>query len=404
MAPFWKKYKLAIAIVFGSLIILGILGFLFLRTTNVWTMLNLFSEESRVENFSNFHTLFPSEPIYPGDSVWAFEANLRPLPEFYTFEGQQRRIDAFLEKTLTTGFAVARNGELLYEAYYHGYGPDSLPTSFSVAKSFVSALVGIAIDQGYITSVWDPVERYVPALAGTGYGPIPLHHLLTMSSGVDFDEDYVDPRSDINRLPIQIFVFRNSLPDLLKEMEMLREPGIFNAYSSSDAMVLGLVLQGATGKSPAQFLEQTIWQPAGMASTAYWGTDFHSHPLAYGFLSATLQDYVRFGQLYLNDGQRDGNQIIPAEWVARSVNPQEAYLQPGDNHHSHSTFGYGYQWWIPENPQGDFTAIGIWGQYVYVHPGYSVVIAKTSADPDFDMQDHETIEVFRAIAQWGADQ
>ncbi len=404
MKPFWKKLKLFLAIGLGALMIVGILGFLYLRNSDVWKMLTLFDDETRVENFRNFHTIFPAEPIHPGDSVWAFETNLRPLPEFYTFEGQQRRIDAFLEETSTTGFAVARDGELLYEAYFDGYGADSLPTSFSVAKSFVSALVGVAIEQGYIASVWDPVERYVPALAGTGYGPIPLHHLLTMSSGVAFDEDYANSRSDVNMLPVQVFVFRTSLPDLLKEVEMVREPGIYNTYSSSDTLVLGLVLEGATGMSPAQFLEQTIWQPAGMEYPAYWGADSQGHILAYGFLSASLRDYLRFGRLYLNQGQRDGEQIIPAAWVARSVNPQETHLQPGDNPQSHSTFGYGYQWWIPEDSQGDLMAIGIWGQYIYVHPGYGVVIAKTSADGNFDMQDHETIEVFRTIAKWAAEQ
>jgi CubicO group peptidase (beta-lactamase class C family) len=400
--PFWKRPFPAILL--GLLVMLGALGFLLLCNSDVWTMLTLFSDETRVENLRDFHTLFPSNPLHPGDAVWALEPNLRPLPEFYTFEGQQHRIDEFMDKTWTTGFAVARDGELLHEAYLAGYEANSLPTSFSVAKSFVSAMVGIAIDQGYITSVWDPVERYVPALAGSGYGPIPLHHLLTMSSGVHFDEDYASARSDINMLPVRVFVFRTSLPDLLQDVQMLREPGTYNEYASSDTMVLGLVLEAATGRSLAQYLEQTIWKPGGMEYPAYWGTDYHGHTLAYGFLSASLRDYLRFGRLYLNQGQRNGEQIIPAEWVARSVNPQEAHLQPGHNPQSHSTFGYGYQWWIPENPQGDFAAIGIWGQYIYVHPEYKVVIAKTSADDAFDVRDHETIEVFRAIAQWAAAQ
>ena len=404
MANISKKPKRIIPIILGTLILVGVLGFLFLRNSNLWTMLNLFNEDTRVDNFRNFHTIFPSEPIDPGKSVWAFESNPRPLPEYYIFDGQQRRVDAFLERTATTGFAVAKDGDLLYEAYFNGYGPDSLPTSFSMAKSFVSALVGIAIEQGHITSVWDPVERYVPDLADTGYGPVQLHHLLMMSSGVDFNEDYSDPGSDINTLPMQIFVLRNSVPDLLKELDMLREPGQYNQYSSTDTLVLGLVLQGATGMSPAQFLEQAIWQPAGMAQPAFWGTDLHDHTLAHAFLSASLLDYVRFGRLYLNQGQRDGKQIIPAEWVTRSVNPQEAHLLPGDNPLSDSTFGYGYHWWIPENPQGDFAAIGIWGQYLYIHPEYGIIIAKTSADPDFNMGDQETIEVFRTIAQWGAEQ
>ena len=404
MANVSKKPKRIIPIILGTLILVGVLGFLFLRNSNLWTMLNLFSDETRVDNFRNFHTIFPSESIQTGDSVWAFESNPRPLPEFYTYTGQQRRIDTFLEKTSTTGFAVARDGEMLYEAYYNGYRPDSLPTSFSMAKSFVSALVGIAIEQGHITSVWDPVERYVPDLADTGYGPVQLHHLLMMSSGVDFNEDYSDPGSDINTLPMQIFVLRNSVPDLLKELDMLHETGQYNHYSSTDTLVLGLVLQGATGMSPAQFLEQAIWQPAGMEHPAFWGTDLHDHTLVHAFLSATLLDYVRFGRLYLNQGQRDGKQIIPAEWIAQSISPGDSHLQPGDNPLSDSSFGYGYQWWIPENPQGDFAAIGIWGQYLYIHPENNIIIAKTSADPDFNMGDQETIEVFRTIAQWGAEQ
>lgn len=404
MRPLWKRLGVVLAVLLGTLVVAGVLGFFLLRNSNAWTMLTLFNDETRVENFRRFHIIFPAEPVNRGAEVWAFESNPRPLPEFYTFAGQQRRIDAFLEKTATTGFAVARDGELLYEAYFDGYGANALPTSFSVAKSFVSALVGIAIEQGYIASEWDPVERYVPALAGTGYGPIPLHHLLTMSSGVDFDEDYANPRSDINLLPLRVFVLRTSLPDLLKGMKVLREPGTYNAYRSSDTLVLGLVLEGATGMSPAEYLEQTIWMPAGMEYPAYWGADARGHTLTYGFLSASLRDYLRFGRLYLNQGQRDGEQIIPAAWVVRSVNPQEAHLQPGGNRKSETTFGYGYQWWIPDNFQGDFAAIGIWGQYLYVHPGYGVVIAKTSADADYDMQDRETIEVFRTIVQWAAAQ
>lgn len=388
----------------GLLVIVGILGFVFLPNSGLWTMLTLFSDETRADNFRQFHTLFPSKSIDPGDSVWDFESNLKPLPEFYTFEGQEYRIDEFMERTSTTGFALARHGEMLYEAYFSGYEADSLPTSFSVAKSFVSALVGIAIERGYIASVRDPVELYVPALADTAYGPIPLHHLLTMSSGVDFDEDYADPRSDINRLPLRIFVLRKGLPDLLEELEVLREPGVYRQYSSSDTMVLGLVLQGATGRSPARFLEETIWKPAGMEYPAYWCTDLQGHTLAYGFLSVSLRDYLRFGRLYLSEGQRDGEQIIPAEWVARSVNPQELHLQPGDNARSDWPLGYGYQWWILGQPHGDFAAIGIWGQYIYVHPGHGVVIAKTSADPNFEARDHETITVLRALAEWAREQ
>jgi len=116
-------------------------------------------------------------------------------------------------------------------------------------------------------------------------------------------------------------------------------------------------------------------------------------------LNATLRDFARFGRLYLEAGARDGHQIVPAGWVHASVNPKAPHLQPSDNPLSDWTFGYGYKWWIPEDPLGDFVAIGIWGQYIYVDPSREVIIVKTSADPDFDDNCHESIAAFRAIAR-----
>jgi CubicO group peptidase (beta-lactamase class C family) len=111
-----------------------------------------------------------------------------------------------------------------------------------------------------------------------------------------------------------------------------------------------------------------------------------------------LRDYARFGRLYLEGGARDGQPVVPSDWVKQSINPTAAHVQPGDNPDSSWTFGYGYQWWLPEAPQGDFLAIGVWGQYIYVHPELDVVIVKTSADPSFDDNDHESVALFRAIA------
>lgn len=400
MRSFWKKIGLVFVGISGLVIILGVAGFFYLRSSDWWIAFTLFSDDTRVENFRNFHTLFPSEPVLPGEDVWTFVPRPQELPLSYTFAGEKRRIDDYLQESWTTGIAVAKDENLLVEQYFLGYGPDSLVTSFSVAKSVVSALVGIALQEGHIESVHDTVETYVPELTGTGYGSITLHHLLTMSSGVDFDENYHRMTSDINMLSVHVFGFQTSLADLLKDVSILREPGTYNEYLSSDTIVLGMVLQAATGTSLSKYLERTIWQPAGMQYPAYWNTDYHGNTLAHAFLSASLLDFLRFGRLYLNQGYRNGLEIIPSQWVDCSVNPTESRLQPGENPDSHWTFGYGYQWWIPEDPQGDFVAIGIWGQYVYVHPAYGVVIAKTSADYDFDVRDHETIEIFRTIARW----
>jgi CubicO group peptidase (beta-lactamase class C family) len=223
-----------------------------------------------------------------------------------------------------------------------------------------------------------------------------------MSSGLDFDEDYESFTSDINMLPVRVFGFRDALPDLVRETEAVREPGIYNDYVSSDSVVLGLVVEAAVGRSLSRYLEEAIWVPAGMEHPAHWNTDYHGNTLAHAFLSASLRDYLRFGRLYLNGGQRDGRRIIPAGWVSESLYREEPRLQPGENPDSHWSFGYGYKWWIPEEPVGDFVAIGIWGQYVYVHPEYRVVISKTRADYDFDERDHETIALFRELARWAS--
>ena len=403
MKPVLKKVFIAFLVAAVVVVGLGVAGFVYLRNSDWWVAFTLFSDDTRVENFRSFHTLFPADDLAAGTDHWEFSVAPRSLPETFRFQGEDRSVAAFLDETWTTGLAIAVDGELLAEDYYRGYSPESSITSFSMAKSVVSALVGIAIERGYIGSVEDRVDAYLPAFEGTAYGAVSVHDLLTMSSGMGFDEDYDSFTSDINMLPIRVFGFQDALPDLVLETPKIREAGLYNEYISSDTIVLGLVLEQAVGRSLSRFLEEGIWQPAGMEFPASWNTDVHGNTLGHAFLSASLRDFLRFGRLYLNQGARDDTQIIPADWVMRSVNPGESHLQPGDNPDSHWTFGYGYKWWIPEHPQGDFVAIGIWGQYIYVHPGYDVVIAKTGADYYFDERDHETIAMFRDLARWAAE-
>ena len=399
-----RKTMIGTGILVGILLIAAIAGFLYLRNSDWWITFTLFSDDTRVENFRNFHTLFPSEHSRAGGEVWEFDRQTHSLPESFTYNGEERLVADFLEESWTTGLTVAVDGTILFEEYYRGYDPDSLATSFSMAKSFVSALVGIAIEEGYIRSVYDRVDSYLPSFAGTDYGAVSIHDLLTMSSGLGFDEDYDSFTSDINMLPVRVFGFQDAIPDLIRDSEAEREPGVYNEYVSSDSIVLALVVEAATGRSLSRFLEEKIWIPAGMEYPAYWNTDFHGNTMGHAFLSASLRDFLRFGRLYLNNGRRDSQQIIPGEWVHDSVYREEAHLQPGENSDSHWSFGYGYKWWIPEEPEGDFTAIGIWGQYVYVHREYEVVIAKTSADYDFDERDHETIALFRELSRWVSSQ
>lgn len=363
----------------------------------------LFGADSRVENFRNMDKVFPYRAIVRTGDIWAFGKDPRPLPASYVHAGRDRDLSAFLDRTVTTGLLVVHRGDIVHENYRLGASESSRFASWSMAKSVLSALIGIAIADGHIASIRDPIGRYVPAIAGSAYENVSIEDALTMSSGVAFDEDYANPESDINRLFVS-FATGTPVEQTIAGLKRAREPGRFNNYISSDSMALGLVLESATGMPLSRYLETRLWSAMGAEADAFWNMDATGRDLALCCLNATLRDYARFGRLYLEKGARDGVQIIPADWVAASVKPTAPHLQPGDNPASFWTFGYGYKWWIPENPQGDFLAIGIWGQYIYVDPVRDVIIVKTSADPLFDDNDHESVAAFRAIARAVAEE
>ncbi|MCC6002110.1 MAG: serine hydrolase [Pararhodobacter sp.] len=395
--PFRRILKGA-AIILGLLAVIGLAGFLWLRQSPYWAGITLFSADYRVQNFRAMDQVFPYRPVARSGPVWGFGDAPQPLPQQYEFGGTARDLAAFLARTETTGLLVVHRGMITHESYFLGADQTSPFTSWSVAKSVLSALIGIAIDEGHIDSIRDPIGRYATALADTDFGAVSIEDALTMSSGIAFDEDYDAPFSDINMLFIRAMALGAPVQDTIAALRTERAPGVFNAYSSADSMALGLVLEGATGMAVAEYLESRLWGPMGAEADAFWSTDRTGREFALCCLNAVLRDYARFGRLFLEGGARDGRQIVPADWVTASVTPGAPHLQPGDNPASDWTFGYGYQWWVPEEPQGDFLAIGVWGQYIYVDPVREVVIVKTSADPEFDDNDHETVAVFRAIA------
>ncbi|MHA7880174.1 MAG: serine hydrolase domain-containing protein [Saccharospirillum sp.] len=382
----------------GVLFVVGLAAFLWLRQSPYWAGITLFADGYRVENFRAMEGVFPYREVPASGQIWAFDKRPQPLPDTYEFDGERRAVESFLERTETTGLLVVHAGSILHEDYRLGADEHSLFTSWSMAKSVLSALIGIAIEEGHIGSVRDPIGLYVPSLREADYGAVPIEDALTMSSGIHFDEDYDHPLSDINMLFIRAMAMGVPVEQTIMTLESVREPGTYNDYVSSDSMALGLVLEHATGMRVAEYLSSRVWEPMGAEADATWSTDRTGREFALCCINATLRDYARFGRLYLEGGARDGQPVVPSDWVQRSINPTAAHLQPGDNPDSSWTFGYGYQWWLPEAPQGDFLAIGVWGQYIYVHPELDVVIVKTSADPNFDDNDHESVAMFRAIA------
>ncbi len=403
MARLLRRIVIAAAVLAGLLLVVAAGGFLYLRLGPAGGVLSLFADGRRAESFRTLHESLPSHPVAAGGDTWAFDRDERPLPERYAFEGEERSLEDLLRASETTGLLVARDGVILHEAYFQGYDERSLATSFSVAKSFTSALVGIAIERGRIDSIDDAISDYVPELIGSGYEGVAIRDVLTMSSGIAFDEDYARAGSDVMQLPLRLFVLRQPVVEVLRRLPRELEPGAQQSYASSDAQALGLLLARATGSNVAEFLEEAIWRPAGMEADAAWGTDLHGQELTYAFLGATLRDYARFGHLFLNDGRRGDRQVVPAAWVAASVRPGATTMAPDAAFGA--GFGYGYQWWVPDSDEGDFLAMGIWGQFVYVHSGHRIVIVKTSSDPGFAGRDRETVAAFRAMAAsfagWG---
>ncbi len=398
-APGVRRVVVGVGVVLALALVAAVVVFALLRFSPLWGAIGMFEDGRRAETFRTMDTIFPAQRIAPGDDPWLFTVDLRQLPAAYTFAGEERSIAAFLEATETTGLLVARDGVIVHESYHRGYDARARIASFSVAKSFVTALVGIAIERGHIASIDDALELYVPELADGGYAGVTVRHALTMTSGIAFDEAYDDASSDVMGLPIQVYGLRRSVPVILSRLARARPPGLERDYVSSDALVLGVVVSRAVGMPLAAFLEQAIWVPAGMESDAAWNTDLHDHALAHGFLNATLRDFARFGRLVLHGGARDGRQIVPAAWIDDALRARDTPRTVTGAQPFGADFGLGYHWWLPRPRDGDAVAIGIYGQYLYVHPGLGVVIVKTSTDAGFTGREAETVEALRAIAR-----
>jgi len=369
----------------------------------VYQVMTLFESENIVDNFRNMDQIFDIKTVHSGEEVNVLKKIPGQLPESYYYKDEEKSIQDFLEETWTTGFIILKDGQIFHEEYFLGNEQDTKVISWSVSKSIVSALVGIALDKGYINDIREPVTNYVPYLQESGYSEVPIKDILQMSSGIHFNEDYADFNSDINRMG-RALAFDTSIDEFVSSLDSEKEPGTYNNYVSMDTQVLAMLLREATGQSITEYMEEELWSKTGMEEDAYWLLDSQGMELAFGGLNAVLRDYARFGLLYMYEGNYKGEQIVPASWVEDSVTPDSPHLMPGRlGANQEELMGYGYQWWLPADTDGDFMAIGIYNQYIWVHPELRVVIAKSSAYPDYDLdgtlKTEETIAMFRSIAE-----
>ena len=273
------------------------------KAVRLYKLANLYNEDKIASNFINIDKIFQvSKPIPSSKNPHSFVRKDFKLPDTYFFEGEQMSLEQGLSHFKTDGLIVLHNGELLYENYWNGNTATSKHIAFSVTKSFVSALVGIAHHDGLIDSIEDPITKYLPDFNGTGYEGVRIKDILQMSSGVKWNEDYADPDSDINRFGRTI-ARGSSFRDFAKTLKREKEPGSFHHYVSIDTQILGFLLAEVTGMPLKEYLYKKLWNKIGMEDEAYFIVDNDGVEMALGGLNATLRDYAKFGLLYANRGK-----------------------------------------------------------------------------------------------------
>ena len=368
----------------------------------------LFSGVPQYDNFARMQHINAVTKMMPAAQPFEFPDGARiSLPTTYEFEGDSRNVHALLGATHTAALLVLKNGAVRYEEYWLSGGREVQWISMSVAKSFVSALVGIALSEDLIASIEEPIDKYAPRLNGSAYEGVRIKDVLQMSSGARWNEDYSDKDSEIFRLT-QATGPGGSFDKFMATMPRDAEPGTRCMYNSADTQALGMLIDGATGVSLTEYMQEKLYTPLGMESPGHWVIDSVGREMAYAGLLMTARDFAKLGELYRNDGSWQGQQIVPNDYVGASIRADAPHVQPGEPIVGAHSFGlgYGYQWWLPAGDYGDYSAIGVYNQYIYVDPIRDTVIVKLSANPAYgtttreqDNKDLENIAVLQAISQ-----
>ena len=334
----------------------------------------------------NDYKRFPSQELETGPSDFSFRRSTGEERVAALFEAQPEvdRLDEFLAARDTQAFLVIQDDAILYEKYFNGAARDSIVTSFSVAKSFVSALVGIAIGEGKIASVRDPITKYLPELAERDprFSEIRIEDLLRMSSGIRYREFPFLTGDDA-----KTYYYPDLRALALQQTEVAGEPGAAFLYNNYHPLLLGLILERSTGVPVAEYLQEKIWKPLGMEHPGSWSLDSTEtgFPKMESGINARAIDFARFGRLYLNGGAWEGRQIVPADWVADSTRmesaPDRESYYPKDFDLPSAKLRYGYLWWgiCRGEDDCDFAAEGNLGQLIYVSPRSNLIIVKNSS-------------------------
>lgn len=333
----------------------------------VWT------PQQQADWYKDIESVYRVETVKRGEKVHPLPAADRQIDFRYDYGGKTWSVDDYMKAYNVSGVIVLKDGKVLLERYGLGRKPEDRWTSFSVAKSVTSTLVGAAIQDGKIKSLNAPVTDHIPELKGSGYDGVTVRQLLMMSSGVKWNEDYTDPKSDVAQstvLPLE--PGKNPLVTYMSRLPRAHAPGTMFNYNTGETDLVGILVSNAVGKSLSQYASEKLWKPYGMERDAIWMVDPAGHERGGCCLSITLRDYARVGQFILDGGVADGQQILPPGWTTEATTPQ---ITSGTRER-----GYGYFWWMPDS--GAFEARGIFGQSITVFRDERIVIVTNAAWPN----------------------
>ncbi|ODT89414.1 serine hydrolase [Phenylobacterium sp. SCN 70-31] len=349
--------------------------------------------DDRVDVFTHYDRIFPVDRLTPSPRPRAYARDVKPLEATpYVFEGRESTVGDYMARANVNGLMALKGGKVVFEAYRNGVGPTTQHSLWSASKSYTITVLGVAVREGKIKSIDDPVETYAPQFKGTTYGPVSIRHVAMMSSGIQFFHDQGRPNR--NDMYLALLGGKN-LDDFAAERGPRVPPGTDFNYLATDTHVLSAVLRGAYGKRYADIVQEKLWTPAGFSSGASWSKHARG-PEGVNFghccLQATLQDFAHLGQLYLDDLVVGGKPLTPKGWADLVTRPSAPFQEPGEK-----ARGYAMQFWVPQGHQDESMALGAFGQILWVDRKRGVVVAQLAANGDKPPTDAEENAVFRAI-------
>lgn len=354
--------------------------------------------------FVGANQVFPTRTVSRSETGTPLPVRANALEDFvFDFNGTNKTLDDMFTDMETTGLVVLKGGEIVYERYQDGSGPGTYFTTFSLVKSFTSTLVGFAIEDGHISDVEDPLDKYLSELAGTAYEGVTIRQALEMSSGVRFDPGGYENMKDTLTLIVDSAILgKRSAYDIATSFPRASEPGTDFNYNTAESQVLLELVRRATGKDAASYLEEKMWRPLGMSHDAAWildGPGNEGAEFGGAFFNASLRDWARFGLFIEQNGYWNGKRLLPENWVQRATRTDLPHLQPGQVH-ANPERGYAWHWWTLND--GTFTASGANGQTLFIDQENDIVVARSSTWPLgwVKAYDEQSIALFRALGNW----